>query len=161
MEMSKLILAALRALLLLSAAVVLGTSVDLYQFLPKYQDACNAVYEDKLCDLQGLIPALGYGCFVGALGLLAALAGIVATFIDAIPTIVVLGLEAFSGVVYLSGGLALSIILSKSTFDNASGSRYTEIKADTAFQFIGFIVTMVVVGLGFVWRGRGGRHSAV
>lgn len=56
---------------------------------------------------------------------------------------------------------AIAVILSKKWFDNASGKKYTEVKADDAFMFIGFIVTLVVVALTFLWRRSGKLSSAV
>lgn len=55
----------------------------------------------------------------------------------------------------------MAIILSKSAFDGSSGSRWTEIKSDNAFMFLGFIITLVIVGLTFMWRRSGKLHSAV
>lgn len=118
MEGSKLILTITRALQLLFAAVVLGTSVSLYKFLPKYQNECNALYKDSECNFFGLIHAVGFGCFVGALGLVDSIAGIVAVFLDVIPFIILLGADALASVVYLAGGLVCintSLVLESST----------------------------------------------
>lgn len=41
----------------------------------------------RQCDLQGLIPAIEFGCFVGAVGLVDALAGMISAFMEIIPYI--------------------------------------------------------------------------
>lgn len=161
MDGSTLILALTRLLQLLSAAVVLGTSISLTRYLPRAQDACNSISKDSYCDLHGLIPAIGFGCVVGAIGLLDAIAGCVTVFKDLIPTIIMMGADVLAAVCYLAGGLAIAVILGKPVFDGASGSKYTEVRADDAFMFIGLLATIAAVGLGFMWRRSGKLHSAV
>jgi hypothetical protein len=55
----------------------------------------------------------------------------------------------------------MAVILSKAYFDTWSGSRFTEVKADNAFQFLGMIITLIIIGLTFMWRRSGKLHSAV
>ncbi|KAK3723637.1 hypothetical protein LTR37_001518 [Vermiconidia calcicola] len=162
MEKSKVILAITRALQLLCAAVVFGTSVSLAEFLPKLQDLCNSTEKDKYCNLQGLIHAVQFGCFVGAVGLIDAIAGMVSVFLETlVPFIIMLGMDALACVSYLAGGLSIAIILSKAYFDQWGGSRYTQVKADDAFQFLGFIITLVIIILTFLWRRSGKMSSSV
>lgn len=112
MAASKLILTALRCFQLLCAAVVLGTSVSLHKFLPKYQDFCNSIEQDSLCDFKGLIPAVGFGICVGALGLLDAIVGLVATWMEVVPALIMAALDGLAALVYLASGLVRTSPLS-------------------------------------------------
>ena len=161
MGSQRIILLTLRAVLLLAAAVVLGTSADLVGPLNRLQDACDALYKDEYCNLDGLIPALGYSCFAGALGLVAALAGIAACFLDAIPDMIMMAVDAFTALAMLAGGIAISVILSKPIYKGGNGSTWNEIKADAAFGVIGGLVSIALVVVGFLWRGRGKGSSSV
>ena len=67
------------------------------------------------CDFYGIIPAIEFGCFVGAVGLIDALAGMVSAFMDVIPYIVNLGLDALACLSYVAGG-AVSIYVTPSHF---------------------------------------------
>lgn len=96
--------------------MVLGTSVSLYKFLPHAQDVCNSITKDKYCNFYGLIHAVGFGCFVGALGLVDAIAGMVAVFMDVIPFIILLAADALAAIVYLAGGLVCCPLMLKDTF---------------------------------------------
>ena len=40
------------------------------------------------------------------------------------------------------------------------GEHCTQLKADDAFMFLGFIITVVIIGLSFMWRGRTGKSGS-
>ena len=44
--------------------------------------------------------------------------------------------------------------------DGTGGSKCTELKADDAFMFLGFIITVAIIGLSFLWRGRTGKSGS-
>ncbi|KAK2032857.1 hypothetical protein LX32DRAFT_635934 [Colletotrichum zoysiae] len=50
-----------------------------------------------------------YGTFTGGFGLAVAILGLAATFIDAIPALVVMAADALSGLLLLGGGIAFAI----------------------------------------------------
>lgn len=101
--MSKALLLGPRAGQLLAAAVVLGLSANLYADIGIARQLCQASKND--CHLDGLQPAVGFLAFVGAWGLLDALAGAAAVFLDVIPWIVAAGVDGLAGVFYLAGGV--------------------------------------------------------
>ena len=62
--------------------------------------------KDEYCNLHGLIHAIQFGCFVGAVGLIDAIAGMVSVFLETlVPFIIMLGMNALACVGYLAGGL--------------------------------------------------------
>lgn len=101
--MSKFIALGLRASQILSAAVVLGLSANLYNAVDRLHDACD--YWDVDCDLGGFGPSIGYCAFVGAWGLLAASIGIAAVFADAVKFVIVAGVDGFGAMAFLAGGI--------------------------------------------------------
>lgn len=99
-----------RAFEILCAAIVLGLSANMYKTFDRVQDICDALNER--CYLGGVLPSIGYCAFVGAWGLLDALLGIAATFIEAIPFFIVSGVDSFAIVAFLAGGIvSLSLLL--------------------------------------------------
>ena len=134
-----------------------------------------------------MIPAIEYSAFVGAFGLLDALVGVAVCFLDMIPYIVGVGFDALADVFYLAGGVVsylnvsrgcgsfdeltalqrIAVLLANRDFEflckqNDFSSYCTRIKADSAFEFLGFLITLALIGMGFMWqRGRGKLHSAV
>lgn len=55
--------------------------------------------------LDGLVPILKFGIFVGAWGLIDSLVGLAATFLEAIPWIVVAALDGLACIFYFAGGV--------------------------------------------------------
>ena len=96
-----------RAFQILCAAIVLGLSANLYNKIDTLRDACD-FYKVK-CSLGGVIASVGYCAFVGAWGLLAALLGIAAAFVDAIPFFINSGVDSFATVAFLAGGIVSSM----------------------------------------------------
>ena len=74
---------------ILLGAVVLGLSVT----LAKHQ-------------VNGAVPSeTGFGTFAGAFGIIAAIIGLVAVFVESVPGIVSLAADALAAIFYLSGGV--------------------------------------------------------
>ena len=105
MDRQLLILLGCRLLQFLFAAVVLGVSVQLATRLKNFDNACDAIYGEKVCKLYGLIPAIRYCAFVGVFGIIDLLAGAASLFLDMIPYLVVLGFDGLATVFYLAGGV--------------------------------------------------------
>ncbi|KAF2756494.1 hypothetical protein EJ05DRAFT_66086 [Pseudovirgaria hyperparasitica] len=84
-----------RAFQLIFAAIVLGLSVSMTQW--------QAV---------GKAPATtGYAAFCGGWGLVAAAIGLIASFIEAIPALVIIAIDALSALIFLAGGIALTVAM--------------------------------------------------
>lgn len=90
------------------AAIVLGLAASTYNGVRLRKDVCDASNERNVdCGrLYSRYPStLIFTAFVGALGLLNALMGIVAAFVSFIPMLVVLGVDALAAVFCLAGGI--------------------------------------------------------
>ena len=104
---SNLLALAPRALQLLSAAVVLGLSASLYPKVQRAKDFCDAIRNLPDCDFQGLGPTTGFAAFVGAFGLLDALAGAaVGVFLaERVKWWMLAIVDGLAGLFYLAGGI--------------------------------------------------------
>ena len=90
MVLASLISFAGRGLQLVFAAVVLGLSIHLIRGQ----------------GIDGTTPATtSYNAFVGGFGMLAALVGIVAAFVDSLNGLIMMGLDALTAVFFLAGGI--------------------------------------------------------
>ena len=78
-----------RAFQLLCGAVVLGLSISAIKW--QYFGAAPA--------------STSYSAFAGAFGVLAALIGIATSFVEAIPEIIMVGVDGLAAVLLLAGGL--------------------------------------------------------
>ncbi|KAF2461408.1 marvel domain-containing protein [Lineolata rhizophorae] len=168
---------ALRFFQLLFAAVVLGLSVSLI----KKQEFGDA-------------PAtMGYSAFTGGFGLLAALVGTAAIFMEAISGIIILGVDGLTSLIFLAGGIAYTVglrdtgscgdtegLLSNDlttggcvesnsgdlracgidSIDDAKG-RCKMGQADSAFMFLGCIISIAIVIMVFISSKRGGGRGGV
>ncbi|RHZ61800.1 uncharacterized protein CDV56_105533 [Aspergillus thermomutatus] len=152
----------IRAFQFLFAIVVLGLSVTL---------AKGQRY--------GSVPAAtGYAAFAGGAGILAALVGCAALFVNALDGIVSWTVDAVASLALLAGGIEFAVLLRgtscsniETTWDNVllSGgcttidhqktcmsspsklkSRCTSAKADAAFMFIDFVVCVAVLACSFL-----------
>ncbi|RHZ58355.1 hypothetical protein CDV55_104603 [Aspergillus turcosus] len=157
----QIIIAIVRAFQFLFAIVVLGLSVTL---------AKGQRY--------GSVPAAtGYAAFTGGAGILAALIGCAALFVDALRGIISWAIDGLASLALLAGGIAFAVLLRgtscsniETTWDNVllSGgcttidhqktcmsspsklkSRCTSAKADAAFMFIDFVVCIAVLACSF------------
>ncbi|EAW15040.1 MARVEL domain-containing protein [Aspergillus clavatus NRRL 1] len=168
----QIVTAVVRAFQFLFAIVVLGLSVTL---------AKGQRY--------GTAPAAtGYAAFTGGLGIVAALVGCAAFFVDALNGIVTWVLDGLASLALLAGGITFAILLRgtscskiETTWDNVilSGgcttidnqktcmsspsrlkSRCTSAKADAAFMFIDFVVCIAVIACSFfLSRDRGANKA--
>ncbi|KAJ5130723.1 uncharacterized protein N7515_006762 [Penicillium bovifimosum] len=133
----------------------------------------------------GSVPAeTGYAAFTGGFGILAAIVGIAALFVDSLDGLVTMVLDGVSGLALLAGGIVYAVRLRGTscsdyytTWDNVllNGGciklnsedfvrcaytkgqlkpRCTSATADAAFMFLGFVMCVAVVGASFVFRGR-------
>ncbi|KAF2485835.1 hypothetical protein BDY17DRAFT_294310 [Neohortaea acidophila] len=155
MEGSRLALIILRVWLILCACVVLGTSVDLANYTTSrdIQEFCKVVENSSNCNLHGLVAAVEFTAFAGAWGLIAALLGLISAFITAIPWVAVAVIDGLACIFYFAGGVRLAVWISDYP---CRGTHCTELKADTAFLFLGLLTTLVLIALGFFWQ-RGSR----
>ncbi|KAK8058773.1 hypothetical protein PG994_009221 [Apiospora phragmitis] len=181
--MLSIIAMAVRGLLLLSAAVVLGLSVT---------NAKHQVFGNPP-------PETSFGGFTGAFGVLVSLVGLAALFIDKIPTFFVMAADALASIFFLAGGIALTLAMknvssctsgdklgdlqrvnnkilnggctdggndvtycgissSPSWKDDLHG-RCQSVQADYVFEFIGFIFGIAIIALGWVLHKRGGTGT--
>ncbi|KAK8031782.1 hypothetical protein PG990_001516 [Apiospora arundinis] len=179
--MLSIIAMAVRGVLLLSAAVVLGLSVT------------NAKHQ-----VIGNPPAeTSFGSFAGAFGVLVSLVGLAALFIDKIPGFFVMAADALASIFFLAGGIALTLALKSvgSCTDNADiyqfyrfrnkllnggcqdigngksvcgggeitnndlVARCQRAQADYVFEYIGFIFGIAIIALGWVLHKRGGNGT--
>lgn len=135
----------------------------------------------------GLPIRTGYVCFVGAVSLLAGLVGVASIFVEKINGVVTWGLDGLSALALLAGGILIAVGLKGTNCGNDStlwyndlvnagqikvdgtpevactqlgncGSRCTMYKADDAFMFFGFLVTVAAVGLSFRSKSKGGSY---
>ncbi|KAK7953409.1 hypothetical protein PG996_014301 [Apiospora saccharicola] len=179
--MLSIIAMAVRGLLLLSAAVVLGLSVT----NAKHQVVGNPP------------PETSFGSFTGAFGVLVSLIGLAALFIDKIPAFFVMAADALASIFFLAGGIALTLALKG--VDNCTGngaigdtqrflnkllnggcanvgdqsycgvnsdkwkdqlsSRCQRVQADYVFEYIGFICGVAMIALGWVLHKKGGAGT--
>ncbi|KAK8034953.1 acid phosphatase protein [Apiospora rasikravindrae] len=181
--MLSIVAMAVRGLLLLSAAVVLGLSVS----NAKYQVFGNPP------------PETSFGSFTGAFGVLVSLVGLAALFVDKIPTFFVMAADALASIFFLAGGIALTLAMkdvssctggdklgdyqrvtnkllnggctdggndvtycgissSPHPFDELHG-RCQRVQADYVFEFIAFIFGVVIIALGWVLHRKGGSGT--
>ncbi|KAK0284190.1 hypothetical protein LTR35_005905 [Friedmanniomyces endolithicus] len=91
-----------RAFQLLCGAVVLGLSISAIKW--QYFGAAPAT--------------TSYSAFAGAFGVLAALIGIAASFVEAIPEVIMVGVDGLAAMLLLAGGLAFAIGLKGVTCNN-------------------------------------------
>ena len=170
MERSSLILAILRALLLLFSIIVLALGAVASHRLNNAQDICKGLTRDQNCDLHGLIPTLQFTAFAGAWGLIAGLVGLASLFVSAIKWIIVAVVDALAALFFFAGGVvsscdhecwvgseqfanksqALAVCIGK--IDGFSGDLSTKSQADAAFCFLAFLVLLALIALGFVWQ---------
>ncbi|KAK2039548.1 hypothetical protein LZ31DRAFT_569293 [Colletotrichum somersetense] len=129
-----------------------------------------------------------YGTFTGGFGLAVAILGLAATFIDAIPALVVMAADALSGLLLLGGGIVLTCTTDRleaimdNELINGGSVKYQEEKilhgdmakagpllrnckkatADQALQFVtvGFVITTIFLVF-LVWKnGRSSKGGA-
>jgi len=163
----QIITAVLRAVQFIFAVVVLGLSVD----LAKGQ-------------VVGNTPATtGYSAFTGGLGIIAAVVGILALFIDALDGIITWAIDALASVCFLAGGIAIAIglrgtdcsdpttlykndllncgstnikkegTLSWCKDKNTLSQRCRQDTADAAFEFMAFIICAALLVWTFLHSG--------
>ncbi|RYP75480.1 hypothetical protein DL771_002365 [Monosporascus sp. 5C6A] len=171
-----------RALLLISGAVVLGLSTG----LAKHQV------------VESVPPVTSFSSFVGAFGLIVAVLGLLSLRFEKIPTKVVIAADALSAVFYIAAGIALSVALKSVSscsagdplsvtqrFENRvlnggceeidgrlrcysgngdSGEDYTpgrckRARADSVFEYFGFILAITVIVITYLVHRRGGTTS--
>ncbi|KAH9834684.1 marvel domain-containing protein [Teratosphaeria destructans] len=125
-----------------------------------------------------------YNAFAGACGLLVSLIGIAAVFIDAIPALIMAGIDALASIFFLAGGIAVAVGLSgvhcgmsdtelSSESKNflINGGKYhggygigskselvgrcRKMEADAAFLFLGFIASAAAAALCYVGSRKG------
>ncbi|KAK4549532.1 hypothetical protein LTR36_006529 [Oleoguttula mirabilis] len=134
-----------------------------------------------------------YCAFAGAFGMLTALIGTAAIFVEAVPDLIMAIVDALASVLFLAGGIAFAIGLRgvscgdvnetyksyllnggcKGKGDNlqcgidihpyALPGRCKMVEADSAFLFLGFLVSVAAAVLCYLAskRGGGARRSAV
>ncbi|TKA42390.1 hypothetical protein B0A54_06840 [Friedmanniomyces endolithicus] len=118
-----------RAFQILCGAVVLGLSISAIKW-----------------QYFGSAPATtSYSAFAGAFGVLAALIGIATSFVEAIPEIIMVGVDGLAAVLLLAGGLVHAFQYSWTA------------EADSAFLFLGFLASLAAAVLCFLASRRGGR----
>ncbi|KAF4897055.1 hypothetical protein CGCF415_v011343 [Colletotrichum fructicola] len=83
------------------AIVVLALSIELTKPLPPTNGSAETEIDAPT--------TTKYSAFCGGFGLAVAILGIIATFFDAIPAIIVMGADAVSGILLLAGGIAFAI----------------------------------------------------
>ncbi|OTB01398.1 hypothetical protein M426DRAFT_14560 [Hypoxylon sp. CI-4A] len=179
--MLKIATLAVRTLLLLFGAVVLGVSITLAK-----QQA-----------LGSPPPETSFGSFTGAFGILVSLIGLAALFIDKLPAIVLLGADGLASAFYLAGAIALTVALksvSSCTSDdngpqvqrfqnkllnggcedaadvtvcpglrdqpnlNLLKGRCQRVQADYVFEYLAFVFGVAVIALTFVLTRNGGSR---
>lgn len=79
------------------AIVVLALSIELTKPLPPTNGSAETEIDAPT--------TTKYSAFCGGFGLAVAILGIIATFFDAIPAIIVMGADAVSGILLLAGGI--------------------------------------------------------
>ncbi|RYP52123.1 hypothetical protein DL768_002673 [Monosporascus sp. mg162] len=171
-----------RALLLISGAVVLGLSIG----LAKHQV------------VESVPPVTSFSGFVGALGLIVAMLGLLSLRFEKIPVKVVIAADALSAVFYIAAGIALSVALKSVSscsaddplsftqrFENRvlnggceeidgrpwcysgdrdSGEDFTmdrckRARADNVFEYFGFILAIAIMIVTYLGHRRGGTTS--
>ncbi|KAK8101281.1 hypothetical protein PG999_011655 [Apiospora kogelbergensis] len=179
--MLSIVAMAVRGILLLAAAVVLGLSVT------------NAKHQ-----VIGNPPAeTSFGSFAGAFGVLVSLVGLAALFIDKIPAFLVMAADALAGIFFLAGGIAMTLalksvgsctnnedkyqyfrflnkLLNGGCVDIGNGKqscggggltndalvgRCQRAQADYVFEYIGFIFSVAIIALGWVLHKKGGNGT--
>ncbi|KAK5125055.1 hypothetical protein LTR85_001246 [Meristemomyces frigidus] len=143
---------------------------------------------------QGSAPATSsYSAFTGAFGMLTALIGTAAIFIDAVPDLIMAIVDALASVLFLAGGIAFAVglrgVSCGNTHDTSNNyllnggckgkgdnqecgfasynvlpGRCRMAEADSAFLFLGFLISIGAAVLCFLASRRGGgvsKHSAV
>ncbi|KAF1824718.1 uncharacterized protein K489DRAFT_188258 [Dissoconium aciculare CBS 342.82] len=118
----------IRAVLIISAAVIIGLSVYVRDIFQPYKEYCD--FESVSgCDLiNKWTTGSRYGIFVGVWGLLAAFLGIAAGFVSsAIATFVAVGVDVLATIFYLAGAVNFTVLFNQ---------------ADFAFMWIGFILSI-------------------
>ncbi|RYP41015.1 hypothetical protein DL767_001331 [Monosporascus sp. MG133] len=171
-----------RALLLISGAVVLGLSIG----LAKHQV------------IESVPPVTSFSGFVGAFGLIVAVLGLLSLRFEKIPTKVVVAADALSAVFYIAAGIGLSVALKSVSsctaddplslaqrFENRvlnggceeidgrqwcysgdedSGEDFTTgrckcARADNVFEYFGFVLTIAIIVIAYLGHRRGGTTS--
>jgi len=159
---------ALRVILIISAAVIIGLSVKLRDFWETFTYTCNLYnqyYSPKAdCNDFGWTASSRYGIFVGVWGMVAAFVGLVPTFVESsIALIGALAFDVLAVIFYIAGAVTFTVKFKQVGGDDlcdfATGSTATECnnfkmrtQADLAFMYIGFVVTLIA--LVFVFLGR-------
>ncbi|GAP87717.1 putative acid phosphatase protein [Rosellinia necatrix] len=111
--MSNIAAVALRGLLVVSSAIVLGLSVSLA----------------KQQVIGSPPPETSFFSFAGAFGLIVSAIAILAIFVEKVPRVVVMAADALSSLFFLAGAIALTVALKSvpsctSSSDEARGMRY-------------------------------------
>ncbi|SMR55526.1 unnamed protein product [Zymoseptoria tritici ST99CH_1A5] len=142
-----------RILQLISAAVVIGTSIALVRDINTVQAACKYYDHPKQCNaLLGRWPSTSrFSTFVGAFGLLDAFLGIAALLLTREHGFVMLAIDTLAALFYFAGGINLAVLYAH---EHAHSHRIT---ADVTFHFIGLIATLAAVALVLLLRRSSGR----
>ncbi|KAI1384791.1 marvel domain-containing protein [Hypoxylon trugodes] len=178
--MLKIATFAVRGLLLLFSAVVLGLSVT----LAKQQVVGSPPSETS------------FGSFCGAFGILISLIGLGGLFIDKIPPVALMAVDGLASALYLAGAIALTVALKSvpnctdnddynkfqryqnklinggcqdvagspvcpgARDDNVLKGRCQRVQADYVFEYLAFIFGVGMVGLSFFLNRSGGSRTA-
>ncbi|KAI7205399.1 hypothetical protein KC316_g245 [Hortaea werneckii] len=153
MELKRFLTLALRALLLFCTIVLLALSVATNKYLTKYTEAgSDPPVSPNQCR---------FAIFAGAYGIIDAVLGIVAEFVNVVPRLAVLVVDCLAGIFFLSGGVKLASIGYMREYGNCSKddldedeavSLCKETKSDYAFMFFCLVVLAAVTRLGFIRR---------
>lgn len=102
-----------RTLLIISAAVVIGLSVNQHEIFTDAKEYCDNFVTGRLareaCDFGRIIPSLAYGIAAGAFGLLDGLVGLVAAFVSAVPWVVMAVLDGLTAIILLAHGIVSAL----------------------------------------------------
>ncbi|SMQ52718.1 unnamed protein product [Zymoseptoria tritici ST99CH_3D7] len=155
---------------LISAAVIIGTSISLAGEIGPLKARCKYNHVLGRCNnALGRYPSsTRFSIFVGAFGILDSLLGMAALVFAREATYIMLAIDALAAIFYFAGGTNLAVLYSDSTkrhpFVNCNSldpdflcGHSSRVEANITFHFIGLIATLAAVALVLLLRRSSGR----